>query len=98
MKYLSFFLLVVFMAAGCKQKTISGPELENKLMNVMKEHLEKTNNRPDAVFTVKEVVYYPEKEQYICEFKVNVKTASSDTTGTMKAYISNDFKTVKRSQ
>jgi hypothetical protein len=49
---------------------------------------------------VLEVVYFEDKADYICEFKVNMKEKHDnilkDTTGSMSATISKDFKTVTR--
>ncbi len=51
-------------------------------------------------FQVLEVVFYEEKANYLCEFKVNMKqktpTRLIDTTGTMNARVSKDFKDISR--
>jgi hypothetical protein len=51
-------------------------------------------------FNVLEVVYFEAKMGYICEFKVNMKEKTDgmvkDTTGSMSANISKDFRDVTR--
>ena len=99
MKYLFTLVFLLILGAGCKQKILSGKELENKLKETMTDYLHKTLE-PGAAFTIKDVSYYPEKEKklYICEFNVDLHTNKSDTTGIMIATISNDFKEVHRTR
>ena len=98
MKYLLCILLIVTTAAGCKETKSSGEaQLEKKLMQTMKEYLE-VNARLGTVATVKDVLYDDRNKYYYCEFHVNLHSANKDTTGTMVALISKDFKTVERSQ
>ena len=51
-------------------------------------------------FSVLEVIYFEDKSNYICNFKVNMKgkrvNQLFDTTGAMSARISKDFKNVSR--
>ena len=47
-------------------------------------------------FTVLEVVFYEDKTAFLCEFKVNLKNLYQDTTGSMLATITKDFKDVIR--
>ncbi len=99
MKY--FFTLVLLMAlgTGCKQKLLSGAELEKKLVKTMQDFLDKESH-PGVSFTVKDVNYFPDKnkKEYYCSFHVNMRTDRADTIGTMTANISNDFKKVERIQ
>jgi len=97
MKYLSAIVLVLLLAAGCKQKELTYQQAESKLIKTMNEYLNK-NKEGKVEFRVKEVVFFPETNRYLCEFKVNMKTATMDTIGTMKARISRDFKDVERTQ
>jgi hypothetical protein len=92
-------LFVVVSVMACRQKMLSGPELQQKLIETMQNYLDKEDH-PGIVFTVKDVTYFPEvkKKTYDCEFKVAMRTAQRDTTGSMLAYISNDFKTVQRTR
>ncbi len=98
-----FFALIILLtiATACKQKVISGAELEKKLIQTMQDHLKKTGKK-DAVYKVQDVTFFADKERrlYICEFHVNVKASDShlDTTGIMKADIPNDFSEVMRKQ
>jgi hypothetical protein len=52
------------------------------------------NDSANIKFRVLDVVYYDDEltNMYDCEFKVNMKTKSLDTTGIMKANISKDLK------
>ncbi|HVX28505.1 MAG TPA: hypothetical protein VHB70_19305, partial [Parafilimonas sp.] len=58
------------------------------------------NDSSNVTYHVQDVTYFNDnlKKRYVCEFKVHlhVKAKSFDTTGIMKAYISKDFKTIKR--
>jgi hypothetical protein len=89
------FLLTI--AAGCKQKILSGPELEKKLIETMQDYLDKTA-KPGVSFKVKDVVYFTDslKKQYNCEFHVQMHQGNTDTVGVMTADIPNNFKEVKR--
>ncbi len=99
MKYYLIFILFLVFTAGCKPKELSGIALENKLIETMDNYLKKSL-QPGVKFTVENVVYYPEKQKkdYICEFHVNMHYGNKDTTGTVSAIISNDFKKVERRQ
>ena len=98
-----FFPLIILLtvAIACKQKVISGAELEKKLIKTMQDYLEETGKK-DAAYKVQDVVFYTDKERklYICEFHVNVKASdvNVDTTGIMRADIPNDFSKVMRKQ
>jgi len=99
----SFVILIILLTVvtACKQKVISGAELEKKLIKTMQDHLEETGKK-DAVYKVQDVTFYADKERklYICEFHVNVKASdvNVDTTGIMRADIPNDFSKVMRKQ
>ena len=99
MKYLFTLLIFLAFSIGCKPKILSGEALQNKLIETMDDYLHKTL-KPGAQFTVKDVIFYPEadKKIYICQFHVSLHYATRDTTGIMGANISNDFKTVERTQ
>jgi hypothetical protein len=66
-------------------------------MKTMKDYLDK-DAKPGVLVTVREVTFDDRKDYYYCEFRVNMRSANKDTTGTMVALISNDFKTVERNQ
>ena len=98
MKCVISFMLLYTLSTSCKQRVISGTELQDKLIETMSQYLHKT--KPGAEFTVKDVAYYPneEKKLYLCEFQVVMRYGTKDTTGTMAATISNDFNTVIRTR
>lgn len=97
MKYFFSLVFLLVLAAGCKEKRLSQAQLENKLIKTMNEYLDKTS-KGKVKFAVKEVIFYPEKDFYRCEFRVNMQGNTIDTIGTMAATISKDFNTVKRSR
>ena len=99
MKQIIALVFLVAFVTGCKPKVLTGKDLENKLKETMTNYLD-TTSIPGAKFIVKDVVYYPEaeKKDYICHFNVEMHSPNGDTTGTVVATITNDFKTVKRKQ
>ncbi len=97
MKYLAGIVLVLMLSVSCKQKELTYQQVESKLIKAMNEYLNKDRDGK-VEFRVKEVAFYPETNRYLCEFKVNMKTATLDTIGIMKARISRDFKEVERTQ
>jgi hypothetical protein len=97
MKYFFSLLLLLSLAVGCNNKPSAEAELENKLKKTMKEYLD-GKAKLETVATVKDVIYDDRGKYYYCEFHVNLHNANKDTTGTMVAMISKDFKTVERSQ
>src|SRR5580765_5606174 len=76
------------------------PGLENNLKTAMQTYLynQVNNDSSNVKYHVESVVYYddPQKELYICDFTVYMKTKLFDTTGVMHATVSRDFKIVKR--
>lgn len=99
MRYFFTCILLFALGTGCKPKVLSGTALQNKLIETMDDYLHKTL-QPGVIFTIKDVVYYPEAEKklYICQFHVHMQFSNRDTTGVVAATISNDFTTVKRLQ
>jgi len=99
MKYLLAFFLFFLIFTSCKQKVISGAALENKLIETMNNYLD-TTLLPGTRVTVKDVAFYPEASQklYNCRFHVRIQYKNYDSTGVVAASITNDFKTVKRSE
>ena len=98
-KYFSTLILILLTAGACKQKVLSGAELENKLITTMQRYLDK-EAKPGVTYKVQDVNFYPDKEKklYNCEFHVNMRANSIDTTGVMTANIPNDFSKVERKQ
>ena len=99
MKNILIIILFLALNSGCKPKTLSGVDLENKLMETMDDYLHKTL-QPGMVFKVKDVTYYPDKVKnlYLCEFHVSMHLHQKDTTGVMAASITPDFLTVSRTK
>lgn len=97
MKAHLFFLLLIVCALACKAKN-STPNVEDDLKNAMQTYLYNAvnNDSSNVKYRVEKVIYYNDKDKYICEFTVNLKAKLFDTTGIMKANISKDFKTVNR--
>jgi hypothetical protein len=98
-------VVMVFICSSvlfsCLKKT-SKKELEDNLKTAMGLYL---NHKPNmdtsrVHFEVLDVTYFEEKTDYLCEFKVNMKEKINeqikDTTGSMSARISKDFKEVSR--
>ena len=101
MKYILILFCSLALALACKQKVLSGAELDNKLIKTMQNYLDK-DAKPGVTYNVKEVNFYPDKmkKEYNCEFRVQVHADKDnfDTTGIMKANIPNDFSKVDRIQ
>jgi len=99
MKYFYSLFILLALGTACRQKVLSGKELEDKLNKTMTDYLHKTL-KPGTEVTIKDIIYYPDKMKkiYICTFTVELRTATSDTTGTMMALIPNDFSKVTRTQ
>jgi len=101
MKYIVIVCWLLAFALACKQKILSGAELDNKLIETMQQYLNK-DAKPGVIYKVKDVNYYADKrkKEYNCEFHVQVHADqyNYDTTGIMKANIPNDFSTVVRLQ
>jgi len=97
--FFTFIMLLTIVA--CKQRVMTQAELENKLIKTMEDYLKETG-KPDAVYKVKDVIFFADTERklYNCEFHVNVKASDVklDTTGIMRADIPNDFSKVMRKQ
>jgi hypothetical protein len=99
MKFILTFILFLSLLCSCKQKVISGVALQNKLKETMQNYLD-TTLQTGVRSTVKDVAYYPEatKKLYNCRFHVRMQFKNRDTTGVVVASITNDFKTVTRTQ
>lgn len=101
MKYIIILFCSLALFLGCRQKVLSGAELENKLIKTMQNYLDK-NAKPGVKYAVKDVNFYADKDKkiYNCEFHVEMSTEKEkiDTTGVMKANIPNDFSKVERLQ
>jgi hypothetical protein len=100
-RFLTAALFSGLILISCVKKT-SRKDTEDGLKNAMGLYL---NHSPKidtsrVKFNVLEVTYFEDKEYYVCHFKVNMKQERKDrlldTTGSMSAHISKDFKDVSR--
>ncbi len=94
-KTLFFLCLVAFFA--CSRK-MTKQELEAKLTNAFVTSLyDKLNYDSSKVkYRVLDIAYFEEANAYSCEFTVKMILPDRDTTGSMKATVMKDFKTVAR--
>lgn len=95
MKIFATTILCYFIFMACKRNV----SVETALNNAMLDHLYKATNYDSShiKYRIQEVVYFEEPVNYTCEFKVRLIVGNElDTTGTMTADISKDYKTVKR--
>lgn len=98
LRFLNLLFLGVLLS--CKAKDSNPGAVEDELNNAMRAHLYSAvhNDSSKVKYNIEKTIYFEDADKYICEFTVSVHAASFDTTGIMKANISKDFKTVKRSQ
>ena len=87
------------MFFACQPKPAPA-DVEIRLKKAMAAFLyEKINNDSSTVkFNVKEVTFFADKDFYECEFRVNMKRDSFDTTAIMRARIASDFSKVVRKE
>jgi hypothetical protein len=95
------FVILFFISLSACNANLSNDELETKLKNTMTDFLYKEINYDSSKirYYIKDVVFYNDnvKNSYDCEFKVSMSIkGQKDTVGRMFAYISKDFKDVKR--
>ena len=100
MKFRIIAILLFVLIYSCKAKDSSPAGVKDDLKNAMRTYLYNAvnNDSTNVKYRVQDVIYYEDKDKYICEFKVNLKAKLFDTTGIMKANISKDFKKVERLQ
>ena len=91
------FCLLCLVALSCQKKPKQS-EVQDRLKKAMSGFLyESVNNDSSKVkFTVKEVVFFEDKEFYECEFNVRMVQVDKDTTGIMRARVTKDFAKVSR--
>jgi len=92
-------LLFVSMLVACNAN-LTPEELEAKLKSTMTNFLYKKVNYDSSKvkYRIKDLIYYNDNRGYYdCQFTVEMKIqGKKDTIGKMFAYISKDFKEVKR--
>ena len=95
-KIFPILFIVVLMACNANP---APDALKQKLKSTMNTFLNENVDSSQVKFHVEDVVYYDDKKRntYDCQFKVLMSRAGyKDTMGSMFAYISKDFKEVKR--
>ena len=99
MKFVYLFFVFVF-AVACTTKTApANVDVESQLKSAMVDYLYKSHDydSSNVKYKIEKIAYYDDRTRYICEFKVRMITKGGfDTTGSMKAYISSNFKDVER--
>jgi hypothetical protein len=97
----AFFLGFLSSSCGKKETPREIAESLKTTMNIYLNHDPRIDNSR-VKFNVLDVVYFEDRSAYVCEFKVNMKEKTKsriiDTTGTMGARISKDYKTVSRNR
>ena len=98
--FLKLFLVFVLCGTAlsfCKKKP-SKSDIEQSLITAMSNHLNSDPQIDTSVvkFKVLSVTYFEEVVNYACEFRVEMKTNHSDTTGLMTARVSKNFEKVIR--
>lgn len=98
MKKIAALLMVSLLCACVRQHADTPEEKKEKLMAAMQDFLYKSINYDSSKvkYHVLDVLYFEANAVYDCEYKVNMRTATLDTTGTMSARVSKDMKTVVR--
>jgi hypothetical protein len=93
--FLSLFVLVLI--SGCIKKPTED-DIEKSLSNAMVRYLNDPAHIDTSIvkFSVKDVIFFDDKTQYQCEFKIRLVSPGKDTTGVMTASISKDFERVHR--
>jgi hypothetical protein len=99
MRVRACILLISVFCFACVMSN-SEPDVETDLKSAMQKYLysQVNNDSSNVQYRVQSVIFYNDAKNnfYICDFTVYMKVRSFDTTGTMRATISRDFKTVKR--
>ncbi|HEY6976767.1 MAG TPA: hypothetical protein VH396_10790 [Chitinophagaceae bacterium] len=98
MKKISVLFFALILCA-CN-RNLSPEELQAKLKSTMTDFLYKgiKYDSSKVKYHVENVIYYIDKDDYDCEFKVLMSVkGGTDTVGNMRAKISKDFTKVSRS-
>lgn len=89
---------LLIIAAACNS-TEQKSDPKEQLKAAFVESLYKAINYDSSKvrYRVDEVIYYEDTKYYDCQFKLTMfRKGSTDTTGSVWAYVSKDFKEVKR--
>ncbi|CAN5269166.1 hypothetical protein BH11BAC6_BH11BAC6_10890 [soil metagenome] len=101
MKHL-YLLLAIFIISACAHADPNTPEeinahLKESMTKYLYDYAKTKSDSVKVKYDIQEVIYYPEKDYYLCEFKVRMQiTNKLDTIGFMKANITKDYKNVTR--
>ncbi|MBS1606320.1 MAG: hypothetical protein JST42_26915 [Bacteroidetes bacterium] len=89
--------LAVLLACAC-ERPVPDPDVPGHLKTAMAQFLNQSVGADSArvKFEVKDVSYFKDSTFYECEFKVRMVRPGKDTTGSMTARITRDFKNVSR--
>src|SRR5690348_8588616 len=89
-------LIVLVLVLGCRKpvKTDPAPKLKSAMTAFLKKSI--GSDSGSIHFQVFDVAYFADKGFYDCEFHVRMVSPNGDTTGMMKARISDDFEKVTR--
>ncbi|CAN5598734.1 hypothetical protein BH10BAC2_BH10BAC2_32250 [soil metagenome] len=92
-------LLFLIIASACNRNP-APVDLQANLKSTMVNYLYSTvkyDSSKVRYAIVDDVIYFDDKTWYICDFKVKMTLIEQqkDTVGTMRAYVSKDFKEVK---
>lgn len=103
MRLTIFIILLIVFSIACKRKTgYAAADLEQKLKTTLQQYLytDKNTDSTKVKYDITNLNYFDDsiKDKYICEFTVHMHIFQNnfDTTGTMKADVSRDFKKVQR--
>jgi hypothetical protein len=94
MRFRFLAIMAFALLFSCKAKN-SQADTENTLKSTMQTYLYNAinNDSSKVKYRVLSVIYYDDKDKYICEFKVNlkVKPGVGDTTGIRKEGITDNY-------
>ena len=96
-KYAVLFL--TFLLFACNAMDGKDQDPREKLKAAMIDALYKAVNYDSSKvkYRIEEVIYYEDTKYYDCQFKLTMmRSGNTDTTGSVWAFISKDFKEVKR--
>lgn len=97
MRRITAILLFCCFVFACKRRH-TPEQLEKDLMQTFQASLYQANDNDSskAKYDVLSVIYYEDVNDFICTFKVHMRSPLLDTTGTMKAHITKDIQKVSR--
>ena len=87
--------LIFFSCNTDKSKEDPGEKLSAAMIDFLYKRVEYDSSK--VKYYAEKVIYFEEAKYYNCEFKIRMTLQNEkDTLGTMRAFISKDFKEVKR--